>query len=69
MASICLPGVFCNLNKWYEHSLSMCHLNRNKCKEAIQFLQENPQWKLEKRYMNNNGLTILKNEKQYKNGN
>lgn len=34
-----------------------------------EFLQENPQWKLEKRYMNNNGLTILKNEKQYKNGN
>jgi len=44
MASICLPGLFCNLNKWYEHSLSMCHLNRNKCKEAIHFLQENPQY-------------------------
>lgn len=25
-----------------------------------EFLQENPQWKLEHRYMNNNGLTVIK---------
>jgi hypothetical protein len=29
-------------------------------KAIEEFLQNNPQWKLEKRYMNNNGLTIIK---------
>jgi len=33
-------------------------------KAIEEFLQDNPQWKLEQRYMHNNGLTILKNEKK-----
>lgn len=29
-------------------------------KAIEEFLQDNPQWKLEQRYMNNNGLTVIK---------
>lgn len=31
-------------------------------KAIEEFLQDNPHWELEKRYMNNNGLTIIKNK-------
>jgi hypothetical protein len=31
-------------------------------KAIEEFLQNNPHWELEKRYMNNNGLTIIKNK-------
>ena len=31
-------------------------------KAIEEFLQNNPHWELEKRYINNNGLTIIKNK-------
>lgn len=45
MASICFPGL-ANLlyNQRQTHCYIMPYLNLNKCKEAIQYLRENPQY-------------------------
>jgi hypothetical protein len=44
MATICFPGLLNNLDKWFESCLYTRYLNLNKCKEAIQFLKENPEY-------------------------
>ena len=44
MASICFPNLNldCNLNTTYETYLYIYYLNLNKCKEAIEYLKQNP---------------------------
>ena len=44
MATICFPGLLNNLDKWVGSCLYTRYLNLNKCKEAIQFLKENPEY-------------------------